>query len=304
MSAWTEVTVGVADLDAALALWVDSFGLEIAAQRDGADADRYRAWGLEAGSIARQALLLTPGETTGRLHLVEYAQAAPAIRDGAEVFDSVPKNLDIYVDDLPKRLAELRAQGLEFRNDDYSEVTAPNGITFREIHLSAHDAVNVVLLEVLGKTLPFTDLGFAGVGPLITIVDDASVEKDFFRDVFGLDLLSDNVLDGPEIERMVGLPPGAALDVSIWGRAGEPFGQVEIIDYRGTEGANLYPRAVPGARGIFQIGYAVEDLAEFRQRLDGFGIDYAEHGRIGGLLGARQVLTLHSPAGLRIEVRE
>ena len=304
MSAWSEVTVGVADLDSALALWVETFGFEIEAQRDGASADRYRAWGLEDGSIVRQAVLSTPGATSGRLHLVEYAFDAPAIRDGAAVFDSVPKNLDVYVDDLPRRFAEMRAAGHTFRNENYSEVTAPNDIRFREIHLPAHDEVNVVLLEVIGKPLPFTAEGFAGIGPLISIVDDAAAEKAFFRDVFALELLSDNLLEGPEIERMVGLPAGAALDVSIWGRAGQPLGQVEIIDYRGTDGADLYPRAVPGARGIFQIGYRVGGLDHFRRRLDALGIDVVDNGPVASLVGDGKTLTFRSPAGLRIEVRE
>ena len=62
----------------------------------------------------------------------------------------LPKNLDIYVTDMPQRIDALKAAGRTFRNENFSEVTAPNGITFREIHMPGHDLINIVLLEILG----------------------------------------------------------------------------------------------------------------------------------------------------------
>ena len=136
------------------------------------------------------------------------------------------------------------------------------------------------------------------------IVDDADAEKAFYRDVFGLDKLSDNILDGPEIEKMIGLPAGAALDVSIWGRSDSPLGQIEIIDYRGVDGANLYARARPKALGILHIGYELASLDALRRRLDAAGVEHRQHGLISTLYGAGEVLSLDSPAGMRIEIHE
>ena len=48
---------------------------------------------------------------------------------------------DLGSDQPPGRLPALRAAGLVFRTEACSEVTAPNGLTFREIHLPAHDGV-------------------------------------------------------------------------------------------------------------------------------------------------------------------
>lgn len=170
--------------------------------------------------------------------------------------------------------------------------------------MPSHDDINIVLLEVIGRPRPFTARGFAGVGPLIFIVPDAPAEKAFFADVMQLDKLNDNLLSGPEIERMVGLPPGAGLDVSIWGRAGNHLGEIEIIEYQGVTGRDLYPLAKPKALGILHISYVVDDASALRERLRGFGATVTDHGRVQTMTGEGNVVSFHTPAGLRIEVYE
>ena len=298
---WNSVSIGVADLEQALELWVEALGFETADVHGGDDADLARLWGLEPGDIARQALLRTPGQSAGMMHLVQFSRPQPPVRLGAEVFDLCPKNLDIYVSDLPARHRELLARGFRFRTQQFSDVTAPNGVRFREIHMPSHDEINVVLLELLGAELPFNELGYAGVGPLITIVDDASEEKLFYSNILELDILSDNLLEGKEIEKMIGLPPGSALDVSIWGRQGHPLGQLEIIDYRGVEGRNLYPRARPPALGILHVSYRVEDLDALVSKLDRSGLDWTGHGEVETLAASGRAIHFFSPSGLRIE---
>lgn len=302
MNAWRHVTLGVASMEEALRYWADSFGFEVAGRADGPDEGLESYWGLAPGGIARQALIRAPGAHRGMLHLVEYAQAAESVRQGAAVFDLCPKNLDIYVDDMPARMAQLRRAGFEFRTDTYSEVTAPNGVRFREVHLAGHDDINLVLLQLLDEALEFGPAGYTGIGPLIMIVADAEQEKSFYRDVMGLDILHDNLLSGPEIERMIGLPAGAALDVSIWGVPGAHLGQVEIITYQGTTGLDRYPRARPGARGIIRAAWMLDDTGALRDRLLRHRISFQSHQLESSLLGAAESLVFRSPAGFTIEV--
>ena len=51
-----------------MALWRDTFGLEVIGERTGADDALAALWGLEPDRIVRQALLRTPGLTTGAMH--------------------------------------------------------------------------------------------------------------------------------------------------------------------------------------------------------------------------------------------
>lgn len=69
------------------------------------------------------------------------------------------QNLDVYVSNLPTRAKELKPAGYRFFQDTYSGITAPDVALFHEIHMPSHDAINVVLLEVPGKKLPFTNQG-------------------------------------------------------------------------------------------------------------------------------------------------
>ena len=304
LSSWTAVTVGVADLDAALDLWVGDMEFSVAGRRDGPDEDLASLWAIDPDDIRRQALLRSQGSSLGMLHLVEFVEPDPPVRAGAQVFDSLPKNLDVYVVDMPERIAELRDAGRQFRNDDYSEVTAPSGVTFREIHMPVHDSINVVLLEIVGDETTVGRGAYAGIGPLIVVVDSASDERAFFASVIGADKLTDNILEGPDIEKMVGLPPGAGLDVSIWGRKEEPLGQIEIIEYRGVDGENRYARARPKALGVLHVSYALPTLDPVRRLLDQRRIEFSEHPAIDTLYGSGAVVSLYSPAGLRIELHE
>ncbi len=304
MSSWSVVTVGVADLDSALTLWQDDFGFEVAEQREGPDAELASLWNIQADDIAGQALVKTPGIDYGMLHLLEFVDPKPPVREGALAYDLCPKNLDIYTDDMPKRMAKLREQGREFSNDNFSEVTAPNGITFREIHMPSHDRINVVLLELMGEALPVSPAGFSGVGILISIVPNAEAEKAFYRDVMGLDILSDNLLKGPEIEKMVGLPAGSALDVSIWGKANQQFGRMEIIEYQGVRGNNLYPKAVPKSLGILHVTYLTDGLESLKATLADHDIGFKFVENTKTIYSSGSTLSFLSPAGLRLYVAE
>jgi len=302
MNPFTSVAVGVASLDEALSLWVDQFGLALEARREGPDAVLARLWRLADTDIRRQALVATPGQRFGMIHLVEFDGPEPPVREHASATDCCPKNLDVYADNLPQKMQDLAARGCQFRNPVHSEVTVSDGTRFREAHMPTHDDINVVLLEVMGWDLPYSENGFAAVGLLITIVPDAEREKHFYGEVLGLEKLSDNLLQGVEVEAMVGLPAGAAMDASVWGRKGDLLGQVEVIEYRGASGADLYPRARPKSLGILHISFDASDIAPIRRRLAEARIDVIEHGRLSTLATSGDMISFLSPAGLRIEI--
>jgi catechol 2,3-dioxygenase-like lactoylglutathione lyase family enzyme len=235
------------------------------------------------------------------MHIVEWVAPAESVRGAAQVFDLCPKNLDIYVDDLPARMAQLADQGVVFRNEHYSEAVSPDGVHFREIHLAGHDDINIVLLQVIGSDTPIPPTGFSGVGPLVCIVREPTEEKRFYEQVVGLKLSHDNILAGPDIEQMIGLPAGCALEVSIWANPGQPLGEVELVTYQGTDGADLYPRARPGARGVTHLNWQVDDIEAFAAHLSAHGVGHSASTINGSLIQSRTSLIFHSPAGLRLE---
>ena len=304
LGAWHWVSIGTADIAAALDFWVGLLGFECVARAEGDDPGLRDHWGVADCQIARQALVRSPGAGVGAMHLVEWDVVPETVRAGAQVFDLCPKNLDIYVDDLPKRMAELADQGVVFRNEHYSEAVSPDGVHFREIHLAGHDDINIVLLQVIGSDTRFPDSGFYGVGPLVCIVRNPEAEKHFIDTILGLSMTHDNILEGPEIEAMIGLPAGCALEVSIWAEAGQTLGEVELVTYQGTDGADRYLRALPGARGVTHLNWWLDEIEPFAAHLRGKGVPY-ELSKVGSsLFQSSSCLIFHSPAGLRLEVHE
>ena len=303
-SAWHWVSIGTADIGAALDFWVGRLGFECVARAEGDDPGLREHWGLADRQIARQAMVRSAGAENGGMHLVEWDAAADSVRAEAQVFDLCPKNLDIYVDDLPARMAQLVDQGVVFRNEHYSEAVSPDGVHFREIHLAGHDDINIVLLQVIGSDTLIPPTGFSGVGPLVCIVREPTEEKRFYEQVVGLKLSHDNILGGPDIEQMIGLPAGCALEVSIWAEPGQPLGEVELVTYQGTDGADLYPRARPGGRGITHLNWWLDDIEAFAAHLTKQGVSYKLSKVEGTLFRSSSSLIFQSPAGLRLEVHE
>jgi catechol 2,3-dioxygenase-like lactoylglutathione lyase family enzyme len=308
LGAFAHVTIGVASLNEALRFWQDNFGFGIRILREGADSALGSLWGIDPEGISRQAILATPTgvrrwATAGAMHLVEFRNPLPAIREGATAFDLLPKNLDLYTTDMPTRYTQLEAAGHRFRTR-WAEMPAGEHL-FREVQMPAHDAINVVLIEAIGPgyDTPLSPAGYAGIGPLVTIVPGIEAETVFWRDVLGMTTTLELELAGPVIERTVGLPQGAALRLCVFGDLDEPLGRIEIIEYQQVRGRNLYPRARPPATGILHVNHQVPDLGPLRTRLEAAKIAFREHGVLNCLYGSGPILSFHSPAGFKVEVQ-
>ena len=110
------IIVGVQNINEAIELWVNQFGLDIVSKREGIDADLSRLWKLEEEEITKQALLATPKIDVGKIHLVQFKNPSPAVRQNANATDLGPKNLDVTCLDLPSKYDELIKMGYLFRS--------------------------------------------------------------------------------------------------------------------------------------------------------------------------------------------
>jgi catechol 2,3-dioxygenase-like lactoylglutathione lyase family enzyme len=307
--AYAYAVLSVADMDQALALWSGRFGMRIAVRREGSDPGLAALWGVGSDGIIDQALLLTPGMAQGGIHLVRFRVPGPAVRDGAASTDLVPKSVDIAVRDLPARHAELEAAGYRFRSPIGRFET--DGVVVHEVHLPGPDGVNVVFLEQQGKPEPVSPEGYGVAPQIVAISPDNRREKAFLERVLGLDETSYHRFAGPEVERTIGLPPGAGLDIRIFGDAGYDYGRLEIVQYEGVKGADLYARARPPARGLLSVTFFVPDIDAVLARAAALAVEAGagamrapsvDHGIVDTVFGKARMATLTSPAGLRIDL--
>ncbi len=303
--AFAYVLISVTDMDQALDLWVSRFGMEVVVRRRGDDPGLSRLWGLAEGDILDQALLVTPGRRQGGIHLVRFRQPGPAVREGAAPTDLVPKSVDIAVYDIQSRFAELEAAGFKFRSKIGRFET--DGIVVHEVHMNGPEFVNIVFLEMEGKPEHVSAKGYGVAPQVIATTPDNLGEKAFFEQVLGLDETSYHRFAGPEVERTIGLPPGGALDVRIFGDSDYDYGRLEIVQYEGVKSKDLYSRATPPARGFLSVTFFVKDIdgvlrrAASLQQSRGAGAMRApprDHGVIDTIFGQVRLATLISPAGL------
>lgn len=309
--AFAYVVLSVADMEEALALWVGRFGMQVVVRHAQADPGLARQWGLADEDIVDQALLVTPGRTQGGVHLVRFRTPGAAVREGAAPTDLVPKSVDIAVHDIFARHAELEAAGFKFRSKIGRFVT--DGIVVHEVHMNGPDSVNIVFLEQEGKPEHVSALGYGVAPQVIATTPNNRGEKMFFEQVLGLEETSYHRFSGPEVERTIGLPPGGALDVRIFGDASYDYGRLEIVQYEGVISNDLYPRAVPPARGMLGVSFFVKDIAAILERADALVRERGsaamrkaavDHGITTTLFGRARMATLTSPAGLAVQLIE
>lgn len=298
--AYAYVVVSVADIEQAIGMWVHRFGMRIVTRRTGNDPGLARLWGLQDDDIIDQALLLTPGATEGGVHLVQFKLPGPAVRADAAATDLVPKSIDVVVRDLASRYQELTTAGFTFRSEPHR--LEANGIVFHETHMPSHDGLNVVLLEIEGQPALTSPEGYGVAPQIVATTPDNIAEKVFFESVLNLVEASYNRFSGPEIEKTVGLPSGASLDIRILGDPTSPYGRLELVQYEGAKSQNLYPRTAPPARGMLSVTYFVPDLAPILARGAAYGIRDA--GQVTTIFGTGHMAQVRSPAGLRIDLLE
>jgi catechol 2,3-dioxygenase-like lactoylglutathione lyase family enzyme len=302
VDAIAHVTVGVADLQLVFDLWVDRFGLETVAQRQGPDPDLARLWGISAEQITDQVLLRTPGAETGWLHFVQFANPDAPVRAGAAPVDLGPKNLDVNCTDMPARYASLEAAGYGFRSA-ISEYHVGD-IHAREVQMPGHDETNIVLIEMLsdGFAMQYPAAGYCALTSFVVIVPDTKIEANFYADLFGLDELMHHRISGPGIEEVVGLPGGSVLDMRLMGREQNFFGRVELIKYEGLQGQDRFRMARPPALGALHSAFALNSLDGFIERAAKMDVEMTAYENMETIFCVGTMYSVCSPAGLRIEV--
>ena len=300
------IIVGVQNINEAIELWVNQFGLDIVSEREGIDADLSRLWQLEDDEITKQALLATPKIDVGKIHLVQFKNPSTAVRQNANATDLGPKNLDVTCLDLPSKYDELIKMGYQFRSEYVGYQIESIGADVLEVQMPGHDHTNIIFVEQLGEKIQLSKRGYGGITSLVTIVSELDEETDFFMDVFSLKEALSEDLFGEHVEKMIGLPKGGGLRLNLLeGDELDRYGRVELVAYIGAEKQDdLYKIANPPALGTLHCVFRVEDIDNIKNKLRKRSVSFKEHGLLDLIYGKGEIISFRSPAGLRIEVQQ
>jgi hypothetical protein len=126
----------------------------------------------------------------------------------------------------------------------------------------------------------------------------------FYERLFGMQNILSHKLSGKAIEDAAGLPSGTVLDLHILGEPQNLFGRMELIEYVGVCGTDLFAAAIPPATGILGCGFEVESLDAFRNNAVADGIIVRNMPESDLLFGRGYLQELSSPAGLAIQILE
>ena len=300
------IIVGVQNINEAIELWVNQFGLDIVSEREGIDADLSRLWQLEDDEITKQALLATPKIDVGKIHLVQFKNPSTAVRQNANATDLGPKNLDVTCLDLPSKYDELIKMGYQFRSEYVGYQVESIGADVLEVQMPGHDHTNIIFVEQLGEKIQLSKRGYGGITSLVTIVSELDEETDFFMDIFSLKEALSEDLFGEHVEKMIGLPKGGGLRLNLLeGDEIDRYGRVELVAYIGAEKQDdLYKIANPPALGTLHCVFRVEDIDSIKNKLRNRSVSFKEHGLLDLIYGKGEIISFRSPAGLRIEVQQ
>jgi len=300
------IVVGVRSIDRATHMWVNHFGLDVVSERNGADSDLSKLWGLDDDEIEKQVLLATPRIEVGRIHIVQFKNPSLPVRKQANATDLGPKNLDVTCLDLPKKYQELTDLGYSFRSEYVAYQIESIGADVLEVQMPGHDYTNIIFVEQIGEEIQLSTKGYGGITSLVTIVSDLEEETDFFMDLFSLKEAVSEDLFGEHVEKMIGLPKGGGLRLNLLeGDEIDRYGRVELVTYIGAKQQNnLYKAANPPALGTLHCLFKADDLSIIKEKLQKRSMPYEEFESLDLIYGKGEMISLRSPAGLRIDVQK
>lgn len=293
------VVVGCHDLERSLALYTEHLGLVTHADSIPLSHERAALWGLGDTNGIRQALVGSKDEERALVRLLDFGhQSKPPVREGAQPFDRSPKNLDYVVPSVEDEYLRLHALGYTFRSEPVS--WEYDGHTIYETQLPTPEQYNIVLTSPLPDDTVTTLEGYSTV---VLVVTDVERSVQFYSAAFGMPVVHHARFAGPAIETMVGLGEGRAIRMRVIGPT-RRLGQIELVQYEGAEGRNLYPWARPPHVGLLYPALAVPEVEETAKRLTDFGAPVITGPlRVqDNVLGSVTTLLTRDPDGSLLEV--
>lgn len=280
--AYQSITVGVRDLDRALAFFRDIIQLRVEWEV-AASADLARAWGLPGRAI-RLVELSCAGYPVGRLRLASYdPPATEAVRLDARggpdtPYDIGPKAIDFYVHKpMAEALAEIEAAGYPPRSRPIRHVIGET--ESEELVLTGPDGVPVLIM--IGHrhaptshrtTGPMTD--YSEIATVSVVSGPLEASRRFYREGMGLTATTDAEVPDEYrdiVDDLTGVERGTRIHFIVFQDPTEPSGKYLLVHFFEKSTRRLNGRMRPGMLGVSLFTHEVDDVDALVRQLTAAG---------------------------------
>jgi catechol 2,3-dioxygenase-like lactoylglutathione lyase family enzyme len=135
---------------------------------------------------------------------------------------------------------------------------------------------------------------------VLIVVDDLEAVKAFFLEL-GLELEGETTVEGPSVDRLVGLQNVRATLATL--RTPDGHGRIELDKFHTPEAIRAEPANVPvNALGIRRIMFAVDDIDDVIARLRAHGAELV--GEVVQYANAYRLAYVRGPEGIMIALAE
>lgn len=268
------VIIGVAKLDASLAFYADTLGLQVVETRiwQGPEFEQY--WKVPAGTTARCAFLAYGADPVGRVLLMEFAAPnrkqirKPGIKRATGLF-----NLNIYSSDVKRDYETLKAQGCQFWSEPNHlnfgpavgealefAFEGPDGVVINLVECLTHDPKTMIgHLYHFMNSYGTTSTGFTPVATTAHTVTDTQKALDFYYGPLGMKLFAESEIASEATNRAMGIPADARTR-SVIIQGNHEYGKIALAQPLNYAIPNLVPDAVAPNIGYLAQSFAVPDI--------------------------------------------
>ena len=233
--------IGVRELEGSAAFYRDIVGLQsgpIVELRGSAFADH---WGLPHSARARAQRFAMPGVDIGAVTLIEFdAPQRLQIRRTGESTIRGLWNINFYVRDIDAACRMLAARGYAIWSEPTGyEVSAasgapiealfdgPDGVAINLVQLTGDASTVIGRVRAAVEAVGHTPTGWTAVSTTSHSVRDTEAAIAFYREVLGLSVLMDDVLDKPASNHFLRRPVGARTRATFMASE-HPFGKIAL----------------------------------------------------------------------------
>jgi len=267
------IGIVVQDLKHAIAFFAE-LGLELEGEMtvEGEWVDR--VVGLDG--VRNDIAMMRTADGHSKLELMQFQKPKATIKElNTPVNTLGVRRIMFTVDDLDdvsarlqKREAKLVGEVVKFEDI--------NGLGYRLCYLRGPDGIIVALAEQLGNKSG-TDVITSKESPLLRmdnvliVVEDLEATKAFFIEL-GLDLEGETTVEGPGVDRLIGLKDVRATLALM--RTPDGHGGIELDKFHTPQAITVGPVNAPvNTLGIRRVMFAVDDIDDFVARLRAHGAE-------------------------------